>query len=141
MTVRSAVATGRLLRSGRGGASGASPGSSTAPAGGRSLPGLGRAAVRARDRRRDVGLPDEATPARVLRTVVRTPRSAKAPLVEKLVLRAGGAGFRVGLCHLGGRRLTPEGGLPTKRATAVARFALSISDAHRRLVLKDAGTP
>ena len=76
----------------------------------------------------------EATPARVLRAVIRTPRSAKAPLVEEIVLRAGGAGFRFGLRHLGGRGLAPEDGLPTKRATAVARFALSIrSDAHRVL--------
>src|SRR3954468_8399599 len=91
------------------------------------LPGLGRAAVRARDRRRDVGLPDEATPARVLRTVVRTPRSAEAPLVCQVVLAPGGG---LGLRHRSGGRLAPEEGPTTGRATAVARFALSIgSDA------------
>src|SRR3954468_13378320 len=94
------------------------------------LPGLGRAAVRARDRRRDVGLPDEATPARVLRAVVRAPRSAEAPLVGQVVLGAGG---ELGVRH-GGGRLAPEDGPATRRATAVARIALSIgSDAHSRL--------
>src|SRR3954451_12204140 len=143
ITVRSAVATARVLcvgkaRSGereephgdarRREASGASPGNIPAPRVRYDLPGLGRAAVRARDRRRDVGLPDEATAARVLRAVVRTPRSAKAPLVGQVVLalRSG-----LGLRHRGGGRLAPEEGPTTRRATAVARFALSIgSDAH-----------
>jgi len=95
--------------------------------------------MRARDRRRDVGLPDEATPARVLRAVVRAPRSAETPLVEELVLPFGGEGFGRGLRHIRGGRLAPEEGSTTRRATAVARIALSIdSDAHCRLALKDA---
>src|SRR4051794_31848912 len=99
-----------------------------APGVGDDLPGLGGAAVRARDRRRDVGLPDEATSARVLRAVVRAPRSAEAPLVGQVVL---GPGCGLGLRHRGGGRLAPEEGPTTRRATAVARFALSIgSDAH-----------
>src|SRR3954447_8280179 len=143
ITVRSAVATARVLcvgkaRSGereephgeakRRSSSGASPGMIPAPGVGYDLPGLGRAAVRARDRRRDVGLPDEATAARVLRAVGRSPRSAEAPLVGQVVLR-----FGRGLRHRGGRLATKEGPT-TGRATAVARFALSIgSDAHGRL--------
>ena len=78
---------------------------------------------------RDVGLPDEATAARVLRAVVRAPRSAEAPLVRQVVLGFGGG---LGLRHRGGLLATKEGPA-TSRATAVARFALSIgSDAHSR---------
>src|SRR3954451_1045801 len=100
---------------------------SPAPGVGDDLPGLGGAAVRARDRRRDVGLPDETTPERVLRAVVPAPRSAEAPLVGEVVVLLGGG---LGLRH-GGGRLAPEKGPATGRATAVARFALSIgSDAH-----------
>src|SRR3954462_1479380 len=101
-----------------------------APGVGDDLPGLGRAAVRARDRRRDVGLPDEATPARVLRAVVRAPRSAEAPLVRQVVRGFGGG---LGLHHRGGLLATKEGPA-TGGATAVARIALSIgSDALSRL--------
>src|SRR6185503_4397244 len=56
--------------------------------------------------------------------------------------RAVGAGFRFGLRHLGGRGLAPGDGLPTKRATAVARFALSIRfDTHSCLSLRTQKDP
>src|SRR3954468_20492467 len=92
-----------------------------APGVGDDLPGLGGAAVRARDRRRDVGLPDEATAARVLRAVARASRGAQPALVEQVVL--GGRGL--GLVHRGGSRLAPEDGPATGGPAAAARFTLS----------------
>src|SRR3954465_10954537 len=76
-----------------------------APGVGDDLPGLGGAAVRARNRRRDVGLPDEATTARVLRAVARAPRGPQPALVEQVVV-LGGRGL--GLLHRGGGRLAAE---------------------------------
>src|SRR4051794_41862523 len=93
-----------------------------APGVGDDLPGLGGAAVRARDRRRDVGLPDEATPARVLRTVVRTPRSAEAPLVCQVVLAPGGG---LGLRHRSGGGPPRAGGAPPRGGRAGGGPAVS----------------